>query len=135
MFIRMRQEQMMKDIAGTRSRRALALAKKYLKEAATLQKKGNGPEFYSSLGKGVTSYLADKLNVAEAGVTTDQLRSLLEERTVPQELIDQALDIIQQCDYARFAPSSTSREDMNTLLTQARTIIGQIDRVKMKKMK
>ncbi|MBN2381408.1 protein BatD [bacterium] len=132
-LVRWRQRSLLNDVAGTRSRKARNVAKKYLKAAAKALHKNDTANFFQVLGKGISTYIADKLNISAAGMTTDLVRDLLSEREVSEEVQAQILEILHQCDFARFAPASISKEDMHAAFEKARAAINTLDRQKLKK--
>jgi len=131
-FIRWRQEVLRKDQAGTRYRKARNIANKFLKEASRELKNNEATTFYQVLGKALSTYLGHKLNVSETGMTNDQLEELLTERAVPENIINDALGVLQQCDFARFAPAEKANSEMKATLEKARTVINNLEHLKLK---
>lgn len=131
--VRKRRQDSLKDVAGTRFRLARGVAKKYLNQAAKSARKGMAVEFYGHLGRAISRYLSDKLNLSEAGLTSDQVAGLLIERGVDLEQVEPILEILRQCDYARFAPATVSQDDLAIWLQKARTVIDRLERLKMKR--
>lgn len=133
--IRKRRESMMQDVAGIRARRAKGLSKKYLKEAVKALKKGEASEFYVSLERSLSNYIADKLNIAAAGLTSALIQENLRERNVEQSIVEDVLKILQTCDYARFAPTTPTNEEMKNHLEEAKIAIQKLEQQKIKARK
>ena len=69
---------MQTDVGYARKRRALSRAKKQLSNARQLVQLDNPSEFYSTLAKTVMEHIADKLNLAPASITSDNISGILE---------------------------------------------------------
>jgi hypothetical protein len=94
------------DIAGLRLRKADKFAKKRLKKSESLLKQGKDGEFFEELSGAIWGYLSDKLNIPVAVLSKDTAVTALQNREVPQELIDQLFEITSACEIARYAQSS-----------------------------
>jgi hypothetical protein len=73
-----RREKFQTDIGFARSKRAFRNIKSYFKEAEKAIKEQNARDFYNYVSRGLNSYLADKLNRPEAGITPDIVKELAE---------------------------------------------------------
>ncbi len=73
-----RREKFQTDIGFARSRRAFKNIKTYFQNAEKAMQEENIREFYDSISKGLNSYLADKLNRPEAGITSEIVNELTE---------------------------------------------------------
>ncbi len=121
-------DRLLGDEAYARKRRASRLAKKRLAQARSLLDPGQQKEFYAETGHALLGFLGDKLNIAEAGLISDQARSLLQEKGASQELIDDYLDCLQTCDRQRFAPSEATQQEMSDFLDRAAQSMTQLDK-------
>jgi len=124
----------MKDVAGTRYRKAMKGAQHHLKEAAKALKKSTSTEFFPALARSISTYLANRLNISAAGITSDQIRQLFEDKNIPLEHVNEILDILQQCDYARFAPEQAGIEDKQELLNKTKNCIGKLQKINLRKL-
>lgn len=93
------------DVAGTRNRRARKVAKARLKNAKMLFKKNLYSAFYEELYKAVTGYLSDKLILPVSDMTRDNLRERLTERGVSEDIFNRLNTLLDDCEFARYAPS------------------------------
>jgi hypothetical protein len=115
------------DIGYARQRRAHKLAKKRLDRAKKLIAAGNSPDFYCEVSRALLQYLGDKLNLSAHGLTKDRISSELTIKGVKEEDINQLMRLLDSCDFARFAPGSSSSEEMNGFLSQAEAVIVNLE--------
>ncbi len=123
---RKRLERVRGDVAYARNRRAFRVARKRLAKARALLDPTQQNEFYAEAGKALHGFLADKLNIAEAGLISDQVGALLDEKGVPSEVRDDYFDCMRVCDMQRFAPSQASKTEMAEFLERAERAMGKL---------
>ncbi len=99
------------DVAYARSRRAAKLARKRLAEARKLADGKDVRAFYAEAGRALEGFLADKLNIAAAGMIRDEVRDRLAARGVATEAAEPYLECLEECDRQRFAPPTASAEE------------------------
>ena len=114
------------DVAGTKTRKAVKMAKKRLNKAEEYLKQNIQSAFYEELHKAVVGYVADKLNMAAADFSKEKIGRAFEERGVSQELISRLSDLLDACEFARYSPDSGSAA-MAEHYRQAEDIISSID--------
>jgi len=112
-------EKLNSDVRYTRQRRARKLAQKRLKTARNFISVQRSKEFYSEIARALLQYVGDKLNLPAYGLTKDQMEGELSERGFKKEKIDKLVKVLDFCDFARFAPGSSTEEDMRRFLNQA----------------
>ncbi|TPW10232.1 MAG: BatD, partial [bacterium] len=115
------------DIGFARQIRSGREATRRLKKASALAARGDDGLF-AELSLAVTGYAADRLNRAAAGLTQDDLRSLLAARGVKPDLIEALLRFLESCDMARFAPAAAGAADRRRLLDEAASLIENLKR-------
>ena len=101
------QEKLSTNIAYARSRRAGGMAQKQLASAKKLLQKNEEKEFYAEVQRALMGFLGNKLNIAEAGLITDEVERILNEKQVKAEVIHEYLDCLHACDFQRFAPAQS----------------------------
>jgi len=99
------------DVAWARGRRAGRVAKKRLAEARRLADGDDGRAFYAELARALRGFVADKLNVAEAGMQTGDIRAGLGSHGVPNWIVQEILDCLDHCDRQRFAPEQADARE------------------------
>ena len=107
------------DVAYARGRRAGRIAKKRLGQARVVMSEGDARAFYAEVERALRGFLADKLNIAEAGFMSEIADRELGRRGVPLEATKEYLACLGECDHARFAPPSTSAEGKSVFLGRA----------------
>jgi hypothetical protein len=87
-----------------RNRQANKVAKKHLSLAKSYLTNSEKDKFYEELTRALWGYLSDKLSIPLAELTKDTAASVLEKLNVPQESTQKYLSVINDCEFARFAP-------------------------------
>ncbi|MDQ1257479.1 MAG: hypothetical protein QG656_2084, partial [Candidatus Hydrogenedentes bacterium] len=75
----------------------------------------------------VTSYLADKLNVSEGGMTSADAQRLLQHRGVDPAIEDQFVKILRACERSRYGTGRLSSEEAQALTHAAMTAVDSLD--------
>jgi hypothetical protein len=70
------------------------------------------------------------MNISPHGMTTDSIKQMLAEYIVPDEIIEKLVSIMQKCNFARFASSDISQQDIDNALIEAEEVMIQMDGVK-----
>lgn len=103
-----RKEQIKKnaDISRVKNRKANKLARKRFKIANNHLKQGNSEKFYEETLKGLYGYLSDKLSIPMADLSKEKAMEAFEYQKVQQDLQNKFIDLLDTCEYARYAPKS-----------------------------
>ncbi|HET7361477.1 MAG TPA: protein BatD, partial [Salinimicrobium sp.] len=112
------------DVAGKRRRRADRLARKYLSEAR--KNLGNQKEFYISMERALHNYLKAKLHITTSEMSKEHVSNLLKEKGAKEETTDNFIDILKNCEFARYAPSSNV--EMKKDYKKAAEVISALDK-------
>ena len=107
------------DVAYARGRRAGRIAKKRLGEARRMMAEGDARAFYAEVERALRGFLADKLNVAEAGFMSEVAEAELRRRGVSEADIKEYFQCLGDCDRARFAPPGSSAEEKSGFFDRA----------------
>lgn len=118
------------DAGLARSRAASRMARKRLAHARSLAQVDQAEAFFTEVSQALTAYLADKLNISPHGLTEERIATLLSESGADDELIDNALDLLERCNFARFAPSSVTEDDIAKALSQAEQVMVRMEGVR-----
>ena len=92
------------DIARKRGKRAGKDATKRLKLARKLLKNHEAGPFYEETLRALLGYAGDKLNIPMTHLSKENVREALSARGVEESLIRQYMDVLESCEFARFAP-------------------------------
>jgi len=107
------------DVAYARGRRAGRVAKKRLSHARAVMSQADARAFYAEVERALRGFLADKLNVAEAGFMSQVAEAELGRRGVPTVATQEYFACLGECDRARFAPPGSSEEEKSGFFDRA----------------
>lgn len=116
------------DLNMVKNRKANRIARKRLKFAQKLLREGNKDKFYEEVMKAVWSYLSDKLIIPVAAINKEIVVERLTGNQVGEELIGRLKNILNTCEYARFAPNS-GQQEMGNLYEETIEVISQLEDV------
>ena len=125
LVIRRKKKEELNNVQLARNRRANKYARKRLKEANMHLKSGNKEAYYEELAKALWGYLSDKLGLPLANLSADSARESLVSSNVSEELINQLLQVLETCEFARYAPADDDSQ-MDKLYKQAIDIVSQL---------
>lgn len=114
------------DIAGAKNRKATKMALKRLRFAGSLLKKNQYSEFYAELHKALLGYMSDKLNMPMADLSKDNMSEVLLQNGVLEVYVQELMEILDSCEYARYAPSA-GNQAMTSDYEKAVEVISSID--------
>lgn len=110
LFIRREHIRRNADISLVRNRRAAKIAGKRLQEASRCLKSGEIDKFHEEILKALWGYISDKLNIPVSELTRINALESLKQNEVGEELINSLSIILDKCEFARFAPTSSDTE-------------------------
>lgn len=114
--------------AKSRGRKANKIATKRLKYASVLLKDKKKGEFYDEVLKALWGYIADKLNMPQEYLNKDNIQSRLEEKGVEQPLIDDFIKVLDNCEFARYAPGE-GEGAMDSVYEGAIDVISKMENI------
>lgn len=117
------------DIMGRRNARANRVATARFKAAARFMKNHQDAEFYEEMARALKGYIGDKLGLNPSGLISDTISKKLSDYGVPAETVDSVLQVLDECEMARFTPSQ-SESAMNDLYQKASAAIKSIENIK-----
>ena len=115
------------NLVRVKNKRANKLAKKRLKAAAVCMKKGDKAHFYEAAIQALWGYIADKLNIPVANLTKDNVQEQLLRRSASQEVIDDFLQLLSDCEFARYSPVVDESLSMENCYNKAADLIGKLE--------
>jgi len=115
------------NIALVRNKKANRVATKRLKAAAGFMKQNNNEAFHEEILKAFWGYLSDKLGIPVADLNRDSAISKLQDRNVEETVIKNFEDVIEQCEFARYAPSGGS-EARHELYKKAESTMSRFEK-------
>jgi hypothetical protein len=114
------------NIALVRNRKANKMALKRLKQASAYVKEHKKEPFYDEVLKACWGYLSYKLNIPVADLTKEKMQSELLTHTVDEALINRYMELLNTCEFARYAPSAVS-DDLEQIFAEAVKIIEELE--------
>ncbi len=118
----------MSDVVSFRSRKALKIAAKKLANAKMLLSANKPDEFYTEVSTAMWQYVSDKLAIDRAELSVENVTQKLQEKKVSEELTVKIKELLEACEFARFAPGSSSQEEKNKMYEMASSIIVAAER-------
>lgn len=115
------------NVALSRNKKASRVARKHLRAATLNLKKNEENAFYESVLKAFWGYLSDKLSIPIATLKRETAIEGLQKRKVDQMLIDEFLRVVDQCEFARFAPSG-GNQAMQEVFENAEKVISKMEK-------
>ena len=115
------------NVALSRNKKASRVARKHLRAATLNLKKNEENAFYESVLKAFWGYLSDKLSIPVANLKRETAIEGLQKRNVDELLIDEFLKVVDQCEFARFAPSG-GNQAMQEVYENAEKVISKMEK-------
>ena len=107
LFLRREHIRRNSDVTQVKNRKAGKVAVKRLQIAATCLKNDETDKFYEEILKALWGYLSDKLSIPVSDLTRNNALAALSERCIDEQLLEILKSILDTCEYARYAPSSS----------------------------
>ena len=128
LFVLKKREQMSKDTVANRNRKADKVARGRLKNAYQHLKAKDQEKFYVEMSQALWGYIADKLGIERSKLSMDTVSETMKGKNVPDELTQQFVDTLNNCEFARFAPGS-AEEKMDDLYQRGIDVISKAEKV------
>lgn len=114
------------DITSLRGKRANKTAQKRLKVAAKLLAQHDRNAFYDEVLRALNGYLADKFALQQTDLNKDSMAGLLLQKGVSEDIVQQLLRTLSDCELARYAPGDP-QQSMDNTYRAAISLISQIE--------
>jgi hypothetical protein len=113
------------NIALVRTKKANKMAVRRLKNAGKLMQENKEEAFYEEVLRALWGYLSDKLSIPQSNLTKDNVEAELMKYGVDELLIREFIDILNNCEFARYAPSQAP--EMSALYKLTVDAIGDME--------
>jgi len=133
-----RRQALLQDQAGYRTRRAVKIAQRGLRQAEYLLHEKAGPKgepssiqrvrFYAEISRALWKYLGDRLGIPQSEFSVETAIGVLRNRSVEHGLLHALKLLLESCDMARFAPTSLELPAMQKTYEEAKRIIVELER-------
>ena len=87
----------------------------------------SGP-FYDEVMKALLGYASDKLNIPTSDLNKDNVSDKLVERGVEESLVREYMDVLSECEFARYAPGDPEAT-MDKIYSRASEVINKMDNI------
>lgn len=115
-----------KDVARVKTKKANKVAVKRMKTASKLLAENKKDEFYDEVLKALWGYVSDKLSIPVSMLNKENIENKLTERGVSKDVTESFLKLLDECEFARFAPGDPAQA-MDMVNTSAMNIITKIE--------
>jgi hypothetical protein len=115
------------DVDFMRGKSANKVAKKRLRSVEKLLKAQNKELFYTELLKTLWGYVGDKLVLPTAELNKENVSEKLQAHAIDQATIDKLLRLLNDCEFAQYAPSDSEDTSMQALYDRSADLIGTIE--------
>jgi hypothetical protein len=126
--LRRRRDLLEGDVAYARGQRASRLARKRLAEASRLASGSDARAFYAETARALRGLVADRLNLAEAGLQTEELEQRLRSVGVLEATVNEVRSCLDHCDRQRFAPPGTDPQEKARFLDRVGEIMTAVEK-------
>jgi hypothetical protein len=116
------------NMALMRTKKANKVATKRLKLAAKYLKENNKDNFYDEMLKATWGYLSDKLIIPVSALNRDNIESELIKYGAAEEVVKTFHEILDTCEFARYAPAQSSGE-MHQTYDKTVDAIGAMEKI------
>lgn len=116
-----------KNTTLVRNKKANKVALQRLKAALGHMNAADERMFYEEMLKALWGYMSDKLNIPVANLTKDNIREELLRRGLPAEQSERFIQLISDCEYAQYSPSSSGH--MNEIYNTAVKMLSKFESV------
>lgn len=120
------------NVALMKNKRANKVAAKRLKLGRQLMEKQQRDRFYEEMLRALWGYLSDKLTIPVSQLNRDNISAELRTFGISEELNKQILDLLDECEFARYAKSEENGNDMSEIYQKACDSINQVENTKRK---
>ena len=114
------------NIAKMRTKKANKVAVKRMKLAGKLLGENKKDAFYDEVLKALWGYISDKLSIPVSQLSKDNIEENLKNHNVKEELIKEFLQVLDECEFARFAPGDT-HQAMDKIYSSSIELISKME--------
>ena len=114
------------NVAKVRTKKANKVATKRMKNAGKLLAEKKTEAFYDEVLKALWGYISDKLSMPVSQLSKDNIEGKLQQHQVVDELVKEFIDILNDCEFARYAPGSQD-EKMDKIYSSAIEVISKME--------
>jgi hypothetical protein len=125
-FLWMKNKERSGNIALVRNRQANKVARKNLKKAGEYLESRSIDAFFEEISRALWGYISNKFNIPLSDLSIETVNQRLSVKKISEESIRQFTGVLENCEYARFAPGDKS-EKMQSIYNEALDVISKIE--------
>ncbi len=114
------------NVTLMKTKKANKIARKRLKKSAHFLKTGEKEAFYEEVLRALWGYMSDKLSLPLSELSKDNASDVLANSQVSEDLIADIMDILDTCEFARYAPAEGT-DEMDKLYNKTITTISLLE--------
>lgn len=134
--LKKRQDKLSGNIQLMKFRKAQKNASNRLKLARKALDENDLSTYFNEISQGLYGYLEDKLSLQKSEFSIENVVAILQNNSVNENTVEDVREILNQCEFARFAPQSQTKEQAENIYEKAVKVIVEIENsVKTKKKK
>ena len=114
------------NIALVRNRKANKVARKNLQKAGEYLQKNATDAFFEEISRALWGYISNKFNIPLADLSIETVYNRLSDKAISEESISKFTGVLENCEYARFAPGDKSGK-MQEIYNEALEVISKIE--------
>ena len=114
------------NVALSRGRKANKVALRRMKTAKKLLDSHDTSRFYDEVLRALWGYVGDKFNMSQESLNKENIEQSLTSRQVPDEQIQQFMKVLNDCEFARYAPGDVN-ENMENVYNSAISAISKME--------
>lgn len=114
------------NVAKVRTKKANKVATRRMKLAGKLLADKKQEEFFDEVLKALWGYISDKLNIPISKLSKDNVEQELINYGVEIDLIKEFIDILNECEFARYAPGNAS-ETMDKVYSSVIQVVSKME--------
>lgn len=121
------------DVVRSRLSKASKVARRRLNTASQCMKRNDSEQFYAEMLRALWGYLSDKLSIPSSQLTRQSIAQQMTDRGASEELVNSFIEILDECEMARYTPSG-SQEKMSHVYNTATKAINGLENTRLTKL-
>lgn len=114
------------NVAKVKTKKANKVATRRMKLAGKLLAENKKNGFYDEVLKALWGYISDKLSIPVSQLSKDNIEAELTNYGVPEALIAEFIGVLNECEYARYAPGNEN-EAMDKVYSASVEVISKME--------
>ncbi len=110
-----------------KNKKANKIALKRLKNAQNCINNNDFDLFFEETEKSLWGYFADKFKVSIADLSKETVSNYFHSNTINSEVESEFIALLDECEFARYAPASNKNTQMDEILNKAKNIIIKVE--------